>query len=214
MLNLKLRDTHCELILSTPNWYWNKQTSQDQMRWDERQLGKKNRAGIWKRPTTARSPPKFWFSESQRISFEKKMIKADFLRSSYFIFQKSHCYSMTETSHTYIYILSLFIPMYIYIKASLEGSDCFLWLFAFSLNLLRLGAIIIDWFLEFLSFHIDWKMSRNGVFIRRRRSEEIDGFGDVSSSDVHVLAVDDSLVDRKVIERLLKITSCKGKKIM
>ncbi|KAM7464584.1 hypothetical protein LguiA_032705 [Lonicera macranthoides] len=45
-------------------------------------------------------------------------------------------------------------------------------------------------------------------------SEEIDGFGDVSSSssdshDVHVLAVDDSLVDRKVIERLLKITSCK-----
>ena len=43
---------------------------------------------------------------------------------------------------------------------------------------------------------------------------EIDGFGDVSSSDshdVHVLAVDDSLVDRKVIERLLKITSCKGR---
>ena len=28
--------------------------------------------------------------------------------------------------------------------------------------------------------------------------------------DVHVLAVDDSLVDRIVIERLLRITSCKG----
>ncbi|KAL8111907.1 hypothetical protein AgCh_019562 [Apium graveolens] len=30
-----------------------------------------------------------------------------------------------------------------------------------------------------------------------------------SHADVHVLAVDDSLIDRKVIERLLKITSCK-----
>lgn len=28
--------------------------------------------------------------------------------------------------------------------------------------------------------------------------------------EVHVLAVDDSLVDRIVIERLLRITSCKG----
>lgn len=170
--------------------------------------------GYGKDPPQPDHHQSFDFQNLNEFLLKKKMIKADFLRSSYFIFQKSHCYSMTETSHTYIYILSLFIPMYIYIKASLEGSDCFLWLFAFSLNLLRLGAIIIDWFLEFLSFHIDWKMSRNGVFIRRRRSEEIDGFGDVSSSDVHVLAVDDSLVDRKVIERLLKITSCKGKKIM
>ncbi|KAL3644537.1 arsenicals resistance [Castilleja foliolosa] len=30
-----------------------------------------------------------------------------------------------------------------------------------------------------------------------------------NSQQVHVLAVDDSLIDRKVIERLLKITSCK-----
>jgi len=30
------------------------------------------------------------------------------------------------------------------------------------------------------------------------------------SHEVHVLAVDDSLVDRKVIERLLKISACKG----
>lgn len=29
-------------------------------------------------------------------------------------------------------------------------------------------------------------------------------------TQIHVLAVDDSLVDRKVIERLLKISSCKG----
>ncbi|KAL8224598.1 hypothetical protein R6Q57_020073 [Mikania cordata] len=43
------------------------------------------------------------------------------------------------------------------------------------------------------------------MFSRRWRSPETDDFG-----DVHVLAVDDSLVDRKVIERLLKITSCKG----
>ncbi|XP_047963612.1 two-component response regulator ARR4-like [Salvia hispanica] len=31
----------------------------------------------------------------------------------------------------------------------------------------------------------------------------------LDSKEVHVLAVDDSLVDRKVIERLLRITSCK-----
>ncbi|KAM7475570.1 hypothetical protein LguiB_022813 [Lonicera macranthoides] len=32
---------------------------------------------------------------------------------------------------------------------------------------------------------------------------------DRSSAELHVLAVDDSLVDRRVIERLLKISSCK-----
>jgi two-component response regulator (ARR-A family) len=32
------------------------------------------------------------------------------------------------------------------------------------------------------------------------------------SPELHVLAVDDSLVDRKVIERLLKISSCKGRR--
>ncbi|RZC80126.1 hypothetical protein C5167_042700 [Papaver somniferum] len=36
------------------------------------------------------------------------------------------------------------------------------------------------------------------------------GFADVSvHEELHVLAVDDSLIDRKVIERLLKISSCK-----
>ncbi|KAI3952179.1 hypothetical protein MKW98_005874 [Papaver atlanticum] len=36
------------------------------------------------------------------------------------------------------------------------------------------------------------------------------GFADVSvREELHVLAVDDSLIDRKVIERLLKISSCK-----
>lgn len=33
-----------------------------------------------------------------------------------------------------------------------------------------------------------------------------------SSPELHVLAVDDSFVDRKVIERLLKISACKGKR--
>uniref|UniRef100_A0A5B7BI31 Putative Two-component response regulator n=1 Tax=Davidia involucrata TaxID=16924 RepID=A0A5B7BI31_DAVIN len=54
-------------------------------------------------------------------------------------------------------------------------------------------------------------MARSGVFSWRKRSEKIEGF-DLLPSDsheVHVLAVDDSLVDRKVIERLLKISSCK-----
>lgn len=55
-------------------------------------------------------------------------------------------------------------------------------------------------------------MARNGAVTWRRRTEKIDGF-DLSPSDseeVHVLAVDDSHVDRKVIERLLRISSCKG----
>ncbi|KAI3733570.1 hypothetical protein L6452_13014 [Arctium lappa] len=53
-------------------------------------------------------------------------------------------------------------------------------------------------------FSLKFVMARNGLFSRRWRSPETDQF-----ADVHVLAVDDSLVDRKVIERLLKITSCK-----
>ena len=51
----------------------------------------------------------------------------------------------------------------------------------------------------------------NGVASLRLISDEIDGF-DLSPSDteeVHVLAVDDSFVDRKVIERLLTISSCR-----
>ncbi|PON46554.1 Two-component response regulator [Parasponia andersonii] len=56
-------------------------------------------------------------------------------------------------------------------------------------------------------------MARNGTVSRRfRRSEKVDGFDfspAVESEEVHVLAVDDSLVDRKVIERLLRISSCK-----
>ena len=42
---------------------------------------------------------------------------------------------------------------------------------------------------------------------------EIPAGGDltVTTPELHVLAVDDSIVDRKVIERLLRISSCKGK---
>ena len=57
-------------------------------------------------------------------------------------------------------------------------------------------------------------MARNTAFSRRRwSSESVQELGELlpsESHDVHVLAVDDSLIDRKVIERLLKITSCKG----
>lgn len=54
-------------------------------------------------------------------------------------------------------------------------------------------------------------MARNGMFSRRRRVEELDELLPLTeaNNEVHVLAVDDSLVDRIVIERLLKITSCK-----
>jgi|UniRef100_A0A2N9ECC9 two-component response regulator (ARR-A family) len=54
-------------------------------------------------------------------------------------------------------------------------------------------------------------MERNVVVSRRRKSEPLDGFDFLpsDSEEAHVLAVDDSLVDRKVIEQLLKISSFK-----
>lgn len=51
-------------------------------------------------------------------------------------------------------------------------------------------------------------MAKSGVFSRRKRNSNL-SCSSLESHEVHVLAVDDSLVDRKVIERLLKITSCK-----
>ncbi|KAJ9709106.1 hypothetical protein PVL29_000869 [Vitis rotundifolia] len=55
-------------------------------------------------------------------------------------------------------------------------------------------------------------MEISGVLSRRNMPDEIGGFDlspGHSEEEAHVLAVDDSLVDRKVIERLLKISSCK-----
>ncbi|KAK4777887.1 hypothetical protein SAY87_018074 [Trapa incisa] len=54
-------------------------------------------------------------------------------------------------------------------------------------------------------------MARNGAFPRRRASEGADWLDlcQANVEEAHVLAVDDSLVDRKVIERLLKISSFK-----
>lgn len=54
--------------------------------------------------------------------------------------------------------------------------------------------------------------SAAGEFLRHVLPEKV-GVSDHSaagSEELHVLAVDDSHVDRKVIERLLKISSCKG----
>ena len=68
--------------------------------------------------------------------------------------------------------------------------------------------------LSFLTGHR--AMPLDGGVSCLRRSEMIGiGIGELESppldsDQVHVLAVDDSLVDRIVIERLLRITSCKG----
>lgn len=47
------------------------------------------------------------------------------------------------------------------------------------------------------------------------RPEKLDMSNETSSLGspelLHVLAVDDSIVDRKFIERLLRVSSCKGK---
>ncbi|KAJ6970414.1 two-component response regulator ARR5 isoform X2 [Populus alba x Populus x berolinensis] len=54
-------------------------------------------------------------------------------------------------------------------------------------------------------------MATAGEILRRSLADEVGvSKGSVSGSEeLHVLAVDDSFVDRKVIERLLKISSCK-----
>lgn len=54
-------------------------------------------------------------------------------------------------------------------------------------------------------------MARNSIFSLRRRSDPFDGLDRFTTSDseVHVLAVDDNLVDRTVIERLLRLTACR-----
>lgn len=54
-------------------------------------------------------------------------------------------------------------------------------------------------------------IAMNGVVSNRRwKSESAIDLGSLDSqAEAHVLAVDDSLIDRKVIERLLKTTSCK-----
>ncbi|KAE9467352.1 hypothetical protein C3L33_00748, partial [Rhododendron williamsianum] len=51
-----------------------------------------------------------------------------------------------------------------------------------------------------------------GEYVRRKSpetAEERDRTTSLGSRELHVLAVDDSHVDRKVIERLLKISSCR-----
>uniref|UniRef100_A0A5B7BV35 Putative two-component response regulator ARR5-like n=1 Tax=Davidia involucrata TaxID=16924 RepID=A0A5B7BV35_DAVIN len=50
-----------------------------------------------------------------------------------------------------------------------------------------------------------------GEYVRRKSLEkvEVSDYSLAGSRELHVLAVDDSHVDRKVIERLLKISSCK-----
>lgn len=52
-------------------------------------------------------------------------------------------------------------------------------------------------------------MAAAGEILRPNLPGKVDVSGE-ASSELHVLAVDDSFVDRKVIERLLKISSCKG----
>ncbi|KAA8540878.1 hypothetical protein F0562_024984 [Nyssa sinensis] len=50
-----------------------------------------------------------------------------------------------------------------------------------------------------------------GEYVRRKSAEkgEVSDHSLAGSRELHVLAVDDSHVDRKVIERLLRISSCK-----
>jgi len=52
-------------------------------------------------------------------------------------------------------------------------------------------------------------MAIAGEFLRQNLTEFLEE-SPSGAPELHVLAVDDSLVDRKVIERLLKISSCKG----
>lgn len=49
-------------------------------------------------------------------------------------------------------------------------------------------------------------MATAGEVLRRNVQESYE----LSEKELHVLAVDDSIIDRKVIEKLLKISCCKG----
>jgi hypothetical protein len=79
----------------------------------------------------------------------------------------------------------------------------------------REELVAISLFYLFISYSF-LTMAKDGGVSCLRRSEMIGiGIGELESppldsDQVHVLAVDDSLVDRIVIERLLRITSCKG----
>lgn len=55
-------------------------------------------------------------------------------------------------------------------------------------------------------------MAAVGVVLRQNLSGNVDHCGGSykGSPEIHVLAVDDSLIDRKVIEKLLRSLSCKG----
>lgn len=57
-------------------------------------------------------------------------------------------------------------------------------------------------------------MAITGQVLRRNLPENVEVCDDSPSGslELHVLAVDDSVVDRMVIERLLKISSCKGER--
>jgi two-component response regulator (ARR-A family) len=78
----------------------------------------------------------------------------------------------------------------------------------------REELVAISLFYLFISYSF-LTMAKDGGVSCLRRSEMIGiGIGELESppldsDQVHVLAVDDSLVDRIVIERLLRITSCK-----
>ncbi|XP_010539939.1 PREDICTED: two-component response regulator ARR7 [Tarenaya hassleriana] len=52
-------------------------------------------------------------------------------------------------------------------------------------------------------------MAVGEVMMVEKQTEVSGGDSPVSSPELHVLAVDDSFVDRKVIERLLRISACK-----
>lgn len=55
-------------------------------------------------------------------------------------------------------------------------------------------------------------MAAAGEVLRPHMPEKVELSGE-SPAELHVLAVDDSLVDRIVIEKLLKISSCKGESL-
>lgn len=75
------------------------------------------------------------------------------------------------------------------------------------------SILLLPHFSCLFAFRLILEMEIGGVLPLRNMPEEIGGFDlspAQSEEEAHVLVVDDSLVDRKVIERLLKISSCKG----
>lgn len=137
-------------------------------------------------------------------SSESQLLDFFFKRKSFF---HSHFHSKLKNIHPTI---KTSIPIWASENCDPSGFSDITQVLSFFLELgfSFLHVLRIPFWVEGLKSLVERGLMAVAAEVLRRNLPEIsDGS---SSGEIHVLAVDDSLVDRKVIERLLKISSCKG----